>query len=504
MRIRQGMYAQSQPSESTTLRMATELAREKPPSAATRQPRHFLTLGAVLLVAGLFRIPFLGAFPDVQNDEGLWTNSTKNFLMFGDWFMDERAHLFLSPVFHFLSLPAFWLLGPGIESARVVSAVAGVASVGLIYLLALRLTGDRRLATLGALLLAVDPWAVAHSRQALTESVLLFFILLSGVLIAGNRRHLWLAGAAFSLAILTKLSAGAMGIALGGYLLLRSSDASGQPLRWPQRVADGAVFGVVALGLTGLGYWLVSFIDPERFIAVFQRELGGEHLLGDDSTGSPRRLGLDPVLAGRNALEVLRFNPFLIVLGAVGGAVAWALRTPGWLLLLLWAGVGLGFPLTQVYQPLRYFFPAVPALVLLVSGLVLALPKISSPKEARRLLVAVICLIVGFNGAYIGMNVLANWGNRARIVEHWAVENTVSGANFLAATHFATNLPGRAYSHDVIASTPEDLLATIEERGIDYVVWSSDEWSEELRAVLGSHYSLIQEWSFGGVFRTSR
>ena len=498
------MDTRSQPSESAAVDGAFLGVGEAPTSTWIAGQGQTLALGVILLVAGAFRLPFLGSFPDIQNDEGLWTNSTKNFLLFGDWFLDERAHLFLSPVFHLLSLPAFWLLGPGIESARVVSALAGVASVGLLYLLALRLTGDRRLATLGALLLAVDPWAVAHSRQALTESVLLCFVLLAGVLIAGDRRHLWLAGVAFSLAILTKLSAGAMGIALGGYLLLRGTDPDGHPLRWTQRLADGAVFGIVALGLAALGYWLVSFVDPERFLAVFQRELGGEHLVGDDPASSPGRLGLDPVLAGRSALEVLRFNPFLIVLGAVGAAVAWALRTPGWLLLLLWAGVGLAFPLTQVYQPLRYFFPAVPALVLLVAGLLLALPKISRPNEGPRLLLTVVFVVVGFNVAYIGMNVLANWGNRARIVEHWAVENTVSGANFLAATHFATNLPGRAYSHDVIASTAEDLLATIEERGIDYVVWSSDEWSEELRAVLGSHYSLIQEWSFGGVFRTSR
>ena len=464
---------------------------------------HLAPLGLALLVAALLRIPFLSSFPDVQNDEGLWTNSTKNFLLFGDWFLDERGHLFLSPVFHFLSLPAFWLLGPGIESARMVSAVVGVASVALLYLLGLRLTGDRRVAALGALLLALDPWAVAHSRQALTESTLLFFILLAGVLVVGNRRYLWLGGLAFALAILTKLSTGAMGIALGGYLLLRSRDPDGHPLRWSHRLTDGALFGIVALGSAALGYWLVSFIDPDRFVAVFQRELGGEHLVADDPATPPGRFAVDPVFAGRSALEVLRFSPFLLVLGSMGAAVAWALRMPGRLLLLLWAGVGLGFPLTQVYQPLRYFFPAVPALVLLVAGLLTFLPRIAPPREARRILVAAVGVVLAFNTAYVGMNLVANYGNRAKVVERWAIENAAEGSVFLTATHFATNLPGRAYAYDIIASNPVDLLATIENKGIDYVVWSLDEWSEELREVLAEEYSMVQEWAFGGVYQTT-
>ena len=464
---------------------------------------HLAPLSVALLVAALLRIPFLSSFPDVQNDEGLWTNSTKNFLLFGDWFLDERGHLFLSPVFHFLSLPAFWLLGPGIESARMVSALLGVASVALLYLLGLRLTGDRRIAALGALLLALDPWAVTHSRQALTESTLLFFILLAGVLVVGNRRYLWLGGLAFALAILTKLSTGAMGIALGGYLLLRNRDSDGQPLRWSQRLTDGAVFGIVALGLAALGYWLVSFIDPDRFVAVFQRELGGEHLVGEDPATSSGRFSLDPVLVGRTVLEVLRFNPFLIVLGSLGAAAVWAMRMPGRLLLLLWSVVALGFPLTQVYQPLRYFFPVVPALTLLVASLILSLPKMAPPKDAQRALIAFLVVAIGFNMAYVGMSMLANWGNRATVVERWAIENTTEGSNFLSATHFATNLPGRAYSHDVIASNPSDLLSTIVKRNIDYVVWSSDEWPEELRRTLENRYPQIQEWDFGGVFRTS-
>lgn len=472
------------------------------PDSTGMRGHQALTLGTIVAVAALLRLPFLASFPDVQNDEGLWTNSTKNFLLFGDWFLDERAHLFLSPVFHLLSLPAFWLFGPSIESARLVNALAGVGAVALLYLLAFRLTGDRRVATLGAILLAVDPWAVAHSRQALTESVLLFCVLLAGVLLVSDRRRLWLAGVAFALAILTKLSAGAMGIALGGYLLLRTRDEGGRSLTLTQRAVDGAVFGVVALGVAGLGYWLMSQIDPERFLAVFQRELGAEHLVdGAPGASPPGRVGLDPVLAGRSALEVLRFNPFLIVLGSVGAAVAWATRARGRLLLILWTVVGLGFPLTQVYQPLRYFFPAVPALVILVAILVSQFPKMSPPRSGTRILGATLIVVLGFNLAYVGMNVVANWGNRAKVVEHWARSHAAEDAIFLAATHFATNLPGRAYAYDIIAGTPNDLIQAVRDKDIDYVVWSHDEWSADLQDLLEARYTEVQRWDFGGVYQ---
>src|SRR5262249_6064773 len=93
-------------------------------SAFHRYDRHVRILIGVIVVGGLLRILGLGMFPEAIADEGLWTNSTKNFLLFHDWFMGGRTHLFLSPLFHVLSLAAFELSGPTITSARMISALA--------------------------------------------------------------------------------------------------------------------------------------------------------------------------------------------------------------------------------------------------------------------------------------------------------------------------------------------------------------------------------------------
>ena len=464
-----------------------------------------LPLLLILLVALGARAVFLAEFPQVQADEGLWTTSTKNFLLFDDWFMDGRNHLFLSPVFHFLSLGVFALLGPSIEAARVVSAVAGVGSVALIYLLGVRLLGDRTVALLAAAFMALDPWAVIHSRQAMTESVLLFFILGAAVLVLGrSRRELALAGAIFALAILTKLNAAAMGLALGGYLLLRSPPHGSTP-SWRRRLEDGALFGGVALGLAALGYWAVAQIDPERFVEVFQRELGGEHVgAGEESTG---RLGIRPVLAGSTMLELLRLNPFLFAYAALGGIVAWASKARGRLLLGLWLLVGFAFPLLQIYQPIRYFFPVVPALFLLVGFLVDAVSRpvpTGEGRDSRRgwvILGGTAALILAFNVAYLGMSFLANRGSAPRVVEAWVRANTDPADALLAAAYLATNPPNRVYAHDVARLFPGGLEEAVDELDIRYIIWDAAEWDQDTRELLEERYTRLHAWEFGSVYR---
>ncbi len=466
-----------------------------------------LPLILILLVALGARALFLAEFPQTQADEGLWTTSTKNFLLFDDWFMDGRNHLFLSPVFHFLSLGVFALLGPSIEAARVVSAVAGVGSVGLIYVLGVRLFQDRTIALLAAAFMALDPWAVIHSRQAMTESVLLFFILGAAVLLLGrSRRELVLAGAVFSLAILTKLNAAAMGLALGGYLVLRSLPDGSTP-SWRRRLEDGALFGGVALGVAALGYWAVAQIDPERFVEVFQRELGGEHVgAGDQTTG---RLGIRPVLAGSTVLELLRLNPFLFAYAALGGIVAWASKARGRLFLALWVVVGFAFPLLQIYQPIRYFFPVVPALLLLVAFLVVGVSRAAStaptgdaqdPRRGWAILGGATALILAFNVAYLGMSFMANRGSAPRAVEAWVRGNTSPDEAVLAAAYLATNPPNPVYAHDVVRLFPGGLEEAVDELDIRYIIWDQAEWDPDMRDLLEERYTRLHVWEFGAVF----
>jgi 4-amino-4-deoxy-L-arabinose transferase-like glycosyltransferase len=476
---------------------------EAGPSDAVDQRRFLIALALILGAAFVLRFVVLGQFPDVQADEGLWTHGSKNRLLFGDWFLDGRAHFFLSPVYHALSLLSFGVFGPSIASARLVSALAGVVTVGLTALLALRLTGNRPVALLAGIVVAIDPWAVITSRQAMTESVLLAFVLGSAVFLTGRKRtDLALAGVLFALAILTKLNALSLGLAFGGYLLVRppDDDTTARPgKRWRNNLVDGVLFGAVALGLAAAGYWLVSRIDPGRFVDVFARELGGAHAgSGREEASVFGRWGPNPVVAGRSLLEVVRANPFLFCLGALGGVVAWGQQMRGRLLLLLWLAVAFGFPLTQIYQPVRYFYPVVPPLAVLVAVLLVTLSSLSG---GRRTLVAAVGVVVAFNLAYLSTNFLANRGSRAVAVAEWVRQHTDPSDPVLVAAHFATDLPNRAYSYDLVAPDPSTLDRAVLDLGIRYVIWDDAEWSAAMREALAARYTEVHRWDFASVFR---
>ena len=101
-----------------------------------------LTSWALLILgAAVMRMAGLEYFPGVMADEGLWTSSSKNFVMFGDWFMDGRTHALLSPVFHGMCVAVYWVMGASIANARLVSALASMASVPLLYSLVHRTSG---------------------------------------------------------------------------------------------------------------------------------------------------------------------------------------------------------------------------------------------------------------------------------------------------------------------------------------------------------------------------
>lgn len=468
--------------------------------------RAWLPLAVIMVMAAAVRVMFLSQFPDVQTDEGLWTNATKNRLLFGDWFMDGRGHFFLSPVFHILSLTPFVAMGPSIEAARWVSALAGVGSVALSYILALRLTGARPVALTTALLMALDPWAVITSRQALTESTLVFFVLASAVLVVGRtRREVAAAGILFAIAILTKLSALAMGLVLGLYLLLRQPEAvpfANIRRVWVWRLTEGGIFGALALGFAAVGYGALSRIDPALFVEVFSRELGGEHVgAAREAGGVLGRIGIHPVDAGRALLDVVRANPFLFVLGAVGGAVAWSERHPARLFLLLWTGMALVFPMTQVYQPLRYFFPVVPGLAILAAT---CLHRIGGGGErwASRPLVAAVGVVLLVNAAYLVANFAANRGNQAAEVATWLGRNADPADPVLASTVFATDPPNPVYAFDRVASTRDDLEAFVERVGVRFVVWDAEEWPPGMGEFLAHRYDEVHRWPFGVVFET--
>ena len=462
-------------------------------------------VGVVLVAAAFLRLLFLADFPQVQADEGLWTNSTKNFVMFGDWTMDGRTHLFLSPVFHALSLVTFSILGPSIEAARFVGAAAGIGSVYLMYLIVVRITGDPRVALATTVVAAVDLWFVLSSRWALIEPVQLFFALGATALLFGSRRRVSLAGAVFALALLTKLNTAILGLVLAAFLATRTKSSTGAS-QWKERVIDSLVFGCSALFLAGAGYLLLYTWSPDAFVSAFRFELEGQHF-DRDGTAVMRaqRWGISPVLIGHSVLELIRTAPFLVAFASAGVVIAFAERIPGWKLFGIWLVLTLGFPLIQVFQPVRYFFLGAPALAYFAG--VFFVYATSGIQESRKVRAGILFVYVAFNVMYTAMNYVANRGNIALEVEEWVEENIGGDATLMTAGYFATNISNRAYAHYHFAGDPKDLTRNLDDLNVEYIVWDEGEWPAWSREVLEGRFErvgVIREAPLIEVYRVRR
>lgn len=456
-----------------------------PPAGGRHRPMGWILLFALALAE---RSGALGLWPRVQADEGLWTNSTKNFLLFGDWFMDERKHFLLSPVFHVASLPFFKMFGPSIASARAVSLVAGIAAIGLLYLLVRDLSGNPRLALTAALVLALDQWSVFLSRTALIEPTELVPLLLAAWLATREGPLAAVgAGGALGLALLTKLNAAFFVPVLAIFLLLRDGP----------RARLLIVLGL-GLGLAAAGYFLEYRWAPERFVEAFRFELDGRHF---ESAARPLvrlgRFALDPGLMARTGIALVREAPFLWVLGLLGAAIETFRRPLRVNLFLLWLLGGSGFFLLQMYQPTRYFFLVIPPLAYFAATV---LHRLAAPEGDGRPSLPGLLTYAVFSTAYVAGGFAANREDRLPVVRAWAARALRPDHRVMTAGYFATDLEVRAYAHYYYADTEAHLLESLASLRIDYVITDTGEWRPDQVAWLDRRFPVIARWSFGGVY----
>lgn len=138
----------------------------------------------IIIVAALLRLYQLNSNPPSLNwDEAAvgWNANTifhtrrdeygtrlpLSFKSFGDY---------KSPVYIYLTAPIVGLFGMNPIMVRLISVLAGIASVYLIYLLCLKI-GNWKLGITAAALLSVAPWHVTLSRPAFEPNLALFFVL---------------------------------------------------------------------------------------------------------------------------------------------------------------------------------------------------------------------------------------------------------------------------------------------------------------------------------------
>ncbi len=184
------------------------------------QDQHRAHLVLLLALSLLLFFLGLGSLGLTDRDEGSNAEAAREMVETGDWVSPTLNYQprFAKPVFiYWLMSGAYTLFGVNEFTARLHSALFGVALIALQYLFLSRLRGPT-VGLLGALMLLLNVEMVALGRMALTDSVLIFFTTLSlygfwlGLHGEGRERHaIWLLYIGMGLGTLTK---GPVGLAV--------------------------------------------------------------------------------------------------------------------------------------------------------------------------------------------------------------------------------------------------------------------------------------------------
>ena len=151
--------------------------------------RSFVVLLSILVVGFLLRVTSLGSAPlGLQADEASFLFNTAAILETGRDEDNQRGALFLTSLidpkpalYSYLQLPFVAAFGPTTFASRLPSALLGVVSLYLAYLLVMRVTGRRSWGLGMAAVLALSPWHIMNSRA--TQEVMLSLVLVQLILL---------------------------------------------------------------------------------------------------------------------------------------------------------------------------------------------------------------------------------------------------------------------------------------------------------------------------------
>ena len=370
------------------------MARRKPPkpSASTPKPIEFeaLTRFAAKRALPLILLLMLGALalrasdlradppPDLSwsfgpyTDEALNTYSARNMILYGHWRVDDFFPLVVYPLVNYLTVLVFKLLGMGFVQVKLLSLLAGVASVLVIYLLVKEDAGPLA-GLLAGLALATSFPLTMYGRLGLVETVQILFLLLTGLCyVRGLKRprQMGLAGLlGASTILLVKVSAAfiapVLAAAVAGELFAARKD----------RAATKVMLRGVGWGLAGIGIalvaWLVIVFLPHR-ADYFQYVL--RHSL-ESPAGHPQGLVaylLNTFTVGVKSRLIPRLS-WVALLGFLTLPVLAAGRRPALRYFGLWFVLALLMLGYMNYRPDRYELVLLPALI---AGFAVALARV--------------------------------------------------------------------------------------------------------------------------------
>jgi dolichyl-phosphate-mannose-protein mannosyltransferase len=175
-------------------------------SQYAKQVKTRIYVGAITLIALALRLIHLSTPKGFVFDEVYYVDGARDYLAHGVEIKGLKPEFIVHPPV------GKWMIALGIKifgdnefGWRFMGAIFGTAMIILIALIARRLFHNNFLTVAAASLMAVDGLGLVHSRTALLDIYLSFFILLATYFFL-MRWH-WLAGFALGLAVATKWSA---------------------------------------------------------------------------------------------------------------------------------------------------------------------------------------------------------------------------------------------------------------------------------------------------------
>ena len=327
----------------------------------------------LLLIGGTaaFYLVRLGASGLYDPNEGMYAEIPREMVLLRDWLTPHFnfiRYFEKPPLLYWLTALSYQLLGISEFSARLVTALAAVAGVGVTYGIGRDLWG-RRGGLASSLILATSFGYFIFSRIIVTDMLFTallaatFWAALHGLLDERPRRGIMLlAYVAMGLAILTK---GLIGLVfplltVGGFVLLTRD---WQVLRRLDLLRGGAVFLAVTapwhllVGLKNSGFFWFYFVHEHLLRFVGQREL--------DYAPMPLYAFLIMVV-----IWAFPWSIFLpVALHRYWPRAVKGREDRAFLLILLWTASVVGFFALTPSRLEYYSMPAFPALALLVGRL---------------------------------------------------------------------------------------------------------------------------------------
>ena len=171
----------------------------------------------IILLAAIFLLPFLGAFPLIDPDEPVYGQTAREMLAAGDWLSPRIYGQFWydkPPLFYWLEMISYSLFGISDYTSRLPSAVMGIATVATVYVQS-RAVFNKHIAFRAALILLTSVGFIYIAKAAVTDMTLVFTLTFS--MFAFYRKQYYLAYFGCGLALLAK---GPVGYAFPALIML--------------------------------------------------------------------------------------------------------------------------------------------------------------------------------------------------------------------------------------------------------------------------------------------